>query len=129
LARLWLLLMMTTWFLVLALVMVRHTKVSTYMIETKKVNVFFSILYLINFCYNTATTHDHEVFNFHADNSSCHGFEEVLACYQKVVPNLSLSGNYDLSLSCFSFCTHIALYAAFASYRLKYVHCFSESKQ
>ncbi|KAK2407673.1 E3 ubiquitin-protein ligase RGLG4 [Trifolium repens] len=44
------------------------------------------------FGFGDATTHDHEVFNFHADNSSCHGFEEVLACYQKVVPNLSLSG-------------------------------------
>ncbi|CAJ2657092.1 unnamed protein product [Trifolium pratense] len=44
------------------------------------------------FGFGDATTHDHEVFNFHADNTSCHGFEEVLACYQKVVPNLSLSG-------------------------------------
>ncbi|XP_058747273.1 E3 ubiquitin-protein ligase RGLG4-like [Vicia villosa] len=44
------------------------------------------------FGFGDATTHDHEVFSFHADNSACHGFEEVLACYQKIVPNLSLSG-------------------------------------
>lgn len=42
--------------------------------------------------FGDATTHDSEVFSFHADDSSCHGFEEVLACYQKIVPNLSLSG-------------------------------------
>ncbi|KAK7294968.1 hypothetical protein RJT34_17869 [Clitoria ternatea] len=40
----------------------------------------------------TATTHDQEVFSFHSDHSPCHGFEEVLACYQKIVPNLKLSG-------------------------------------
>ncbi|KAJ1442441.1 Zinc finger, RING/FYVE/PHD-type [Sesbania bispinosa] len=44
------------------------------------------------FGFGDATTHDHEVFSFHTDNSSCHGFEEVLACYQKIVPNLRLSG-------------------------------------
>ncbi|KAK7313811.1 hypothetical protein VNO77_39013 [Canavalia gladiata] len=44
------------------------------------------------FGFGDATTHDHEVFSFHSDNSSCHGFEEVLACYQKIVPNLRLSG-------------------------------------
>jgi len=69
--------------------------------ESNKVNILFSIIiyYICSiFCYYTATTHDSEVFSFHADDSSCHGFEEVLACYQKIVPNLSLSGNYDLSL-------------------------------
>ncbi|KAL0363075.1 UNVERIFIED_CONTAM: E3 ubiquitin-protein ligase RGLG4 [Sesamum calycinum] len=40
----------------------------------------------------TATTHDQEVFSFHSDHSSCHGFEEVLACYRRIVPNLRLSG-------------------------------------
>ncbi|XP_057730161.1 E3 ubiquitin-protein ligase RGLG4-like isoform X2 [Arachis stenosperma] len=40
----------------------------------------------------TATTHDQEVFSFHSDHTPCHGFEEVLACYQKIVPNLKLSG-------------------------------------
>jgi len=40
----------------------------------------------------TATTHDQEVFSFHSDHSPCHGFEEVLACYKKIVPNLRLSG-------------------------------------
>ncbi|KEH38215.1 copine protein [Medicago truncatula] len=40
----------------------------------------------------TATTHDQGVFSFHSDHSPCHGFEEVLAFYKKVVPNLKLSG-------------------------------------
>ncbi|GFS36633.1 Ca(2)-dependent phospholipid-binding protein (copine) family [Actinidia rufa] len=40
----------------------------------------------------TATTHDQEVFSFHNDHSPCHGFEEVLADYKKIVPNLRLSG-------------------------------------
>ncbi|KAJ6899981.1 hypothetical protein NC652_026200 [Populus alba x Populus x berolinensis] len=40
----------------------------------------------------TATTHDQEVFSFHSDHSPCNGFEEVLACYKKIVPNLRLSG-------------------------------------
>ncbi|XP_061358471.1 E3 ubiquitin-protein ligase RGLG4-like [Gastrolobium bilobum] len=44
------------------------------------------------FGFGDATTHDHEVFSFHSDHSSCHGFEEVLSCYQKIVPNLRLSG-------------------------------------
>ncbi|RLM62099.1 E3 ubiquitin-protein ligase RGLG2 [Panicum miliaceum] len=39
-----------------------------------------------------ATTHDYNVFSFHHDNSPCHGFEEVLACYRKIVPHLRLSG-------------------------------------
>ncbi|KAF8411304.1 hypothetical protein HHK36_003851 [Tetracentron sinense] len=40
----------------------------------------------------TVTTHDQEVFSFHTDHSPCHGFEEVLACYKQIVPNLRLSG-------------------------------------
>ncbi|KAK7324001.1 hypothetical protein VNO77_27506 [Canavalia gladiata] len=44
------------------------------------------------FGFGDATTHDQEVFSFHNDHSPCHGFEEVLACYQKIVPNLKLSG-------------------------------------
>ncbi|XP_048229201.1 E3 ubiquitin-protein ligase RGLG4 isoform X2 [Ricinus communis] len=40
----------------------------------------------------TATTHDYEVFSFHSDHTPCHGFEEVLACYKKIVPSLKLSG-------------------------------------
>ncbi|KAL4320102.1 hypothetical protein GQ457_18G010890 [Hibiscus cannabinus] len=43
-------------------------------------------------CLGFATTHDSEVFSFHTDHSSCHGFEEVLDCYKKIVPNLRLSG-------------------------------------
>ncbi|XP_039691226.1 E3 ubiquitin-protein ligase RGLG4 isoform X4 [Medicago truncatula] len=44
------------------------------------------------FGFGDATTHDKEVFSFHSDHSPCHGFEEVLACYKNVVPNLKLSG-------------------------------------
>ena len=32
------------------------------------------------------------MFSFHPDNSPCHGFEEVLACYRKIVTHLRLSG-------------------------------------
>ncbi|MQL68268.1 hypothetical protein Taro_000544 [Colocasia esculenta] len=38
------------------------------------------------------TTHDQGVFSFHSDHSPCHGFEEVLSCYKKIVPHLKLSG-------------------------------------
>ncbi|KAF5728144.1 E3 ubiquitin-protein ligase RGLG2 isoform X1 [Tripterygium wilfordii] len=44
------------------------------------------------FGFGDATTHDQEVFSFHSDHSSCHGFEEVLSCYKNIVPNLRLSG-------------------------------------
>ncbi|XWS10470.1 hypothetical protein CRYUN_Cryun39dG0082500 [Craigia yunnanensis] len=44
------------------------------------------------FGFGDATTHDTEVFSFHNDHSSCNGFEEVLACYKKIVPNLRLAG-------------------------------------
>ncbi|XP_047073673.1 E3 ubiquitin-protein ligase RGLG4-like isoform X1 [Lolium rigidum] len=44
------------------------------------------------FGFGDATTHDYNVFSFHQDNSPCHGFEEVLACYRNVVPHLRLSG-------------------------------------
>ncbi|KAJ4705742.1 E3 ubiquitin-protein ligase RGLG2 [Melia azedarach] len=44
------------------------------------------------FGFGDATTHDQEVFSFHSDHSPCHGFEEVLACYRKIVPNLRLAG-------------------------------------
>ncbi|KAL3578907.1 hypothetical protein D5086_020411, partial [Populus alba] len=44
------------------------------------------------FGFGDATTHDQEVFSFHSDHSPCNGFEEVLACYKKIVPNLRLSG-------------------------------------
>ncbi|KAH0451502.1 hypothetical protein IEQ34_018801 [Dendrobium chrysotoxum] len=44
------------------------------------------------FGFGDATTHDREVFSFHGDHSPCHGFEEVLECYRKIVPNLKLSG-------------------------------------
>ncbi|PQM34584.1 E3 ubiquitin-protein ligase RGLG2 [Prunus yedoensis var. nudiflora] len=44
------------------------------------------------FGFGDATTHDQEVFSFHTDHSPCHGFEEVLACYKRIVPSLRLSG-------------------------------------
>ncbi|KAL5568776.1 hypothetical protein UlMin_025351 [Ulmus minor] len=44
------------------------------------------------FGFGDATTHDKEVFSFHTDHTPCHGFEEVLSCYKKIVPNLRLSG-------------------------------------
>ncbi|KAG0522385.1 hypothetical protein BDA96_07G032500 [Sorghum bicolor] len=44
------------------------------------------------FGFGDATTHDNNVFSFHRDNTPCHGFEEVLACYRTVVPHLRLSG-------------------------------------
>lgn len=44
------------------------------------------------FGFGDATTHDQEVFSFHTDHSPCHGFEEVLSCYKRIVPSLRLSG-------------------------------------
>ncbi|KAH9646147.1 RING-type domain-containing protein [Citrus sinensis] len=44
------------------------------------------------FGFGDATTHDQEVFSFHDDHTPCHGFEEVLACYRNIVPNLRLAG-------------------------------------
>lgn len=44
------------------------------------------------FGFGDATTHDDAVFSFHSDHSPCNGFEEVLSCYRKIVPNLRLSG-------------------------------------
>ncbi|KAK6947184.1 hypothetical protein RJ641_000657 [Dillenia turbinata] len=45
-----------------------------------------------SFGFGDATTHDQEVLSFHSDHSPCHGFDEVLACYRQIVPNLRLSG-------------------------------------
>ncbi|XP_024962280.1 E3 ubiquitin-protein ligase RGLG4 [Cynara cardunculus var. scolymus] len=44
------------------------------------------------FGFGDATTHDQEVFSFHDDASPCHGFEEVLTCYKRVVANVQLAG-------------------------------------
>jgi hypothetical protein len=56
-----------------------------------------------------ATTHDYNVFSFHPDNSPCHGFEEVLACYRKIVPHLKLSGDDERELDAFVYinCAHL----------------------
>lgn len=54
-----------------------------------------------------ATTHDEEVFSFHHDQSPCHGFEEVLNCYRRIVPNLRLSGRLisSIYICMFRFCS------------------------
>ncbi|KAL8228024.1 hypothetical protein R6Q57_015608 [Mikania cordata] len=44
------------------------------------------------FGFGDATTHDQDVFSFHDDGSPCHGFEEVLTCYKKIVTNVQLAG-------------------------------------
>ncbi|KAL5746659.1 hypothetical protein ACOSP7_027805 [Xanthoceras sorbifolium] len=44
------------------------------------------------FGFGDATTRDQEVFSFHSDHTPCNGFEEVLACYRNIVPNLRLAG-------------------------------------
>ncbi|XP_076895439.1 E3 ubiquitin-protein ligase RGLG4-like [Bidens hawaiensis] len=44
------------------------------------------------FGFGDATTNDQEVFSFHDDGSPCHGFEEVLSCYKRVVANVQLAG-------------------------------------
>nr|XP_023913893.1 E3 ubiquitin-protein ligase RGLG5-like isoform X2 [Quercus suber]POF08807.1 proline-rich receptor-like protein kinase perk15 [Quercus suber] len=44
------------------------------------------------FGFGDATTQDQRVFSFHSDHSPCRGFEEVLSCYKKIVPNLKLAG-------------------------------------
>ncbi|KAJ0257863.1 hypothetical protein HA466_0086580 [Hirschfeldia incana] len=45
-------------------------------------------------CYGfgDATTHDQDVFSFLPNDTFCNGFEEVLARYREIVPQLSLSG-------------------------------------
>ncbi|OIW00481.1 hypothetical protein TanjilG_05831 [Lupinus angustifolius] len=44
------------------------------------------------FGFGDASTHDKNVFSFHPDHHSCHGFEEALARYREIVPRLKLSG-------------------------------------
>ncbi|KAJ4916663.1 Copine (Calcium-dependent phospholipid-binding protein) family [Raphanus sativus] len=45
-------------------------------------------------CYGfgDATTHDQDVFSFLPDDTFCNGFEEVLARYKEIVPQLRLAG-------------------------------------
>ncbi|KAK9098312.1 hypothetical protein Syun_025357 [Stephania yunnanensis] len=40
----------------------------------------------------TASTHDQYVFSFYSDKRPCNGFEEALARYKEIVPQLRLSG-------------------------------------
>ncbi|KAK4755114.1 hypothetical protein SAY87_008871 [Trapa incisa] len=44
------------------------------------------------FGFGDATTHDRDVFSFYPDNRSCNGFEEVLARYRELVPQVKLAG-------------------------------------
>lgn len=39
-----------------------------------------------------ATTHDQSVFSFYRDNQPCDGFEQALARYRELVPQLNLAG-------------------------------------
>ncbi|CAN7094093.1 unnamed protein product [Brassica rapa subsp. narinosa] len=45
-------------------------------------------------CYGfgDATTHDQDVFSFFPDDAFCNGFEQVLARYREIVPQLCLAG-------------------------------------
>ncbi|CAN8236431.1 unnamed protein product [Cochlearia groenlandica] len=45
-------------------------------------------------CYGfgDASTHDQDVFSFNPDDRFCNGFEEVLARYKEIVPQLKLAG-------------------------------------
>jgi hypothetical protein len=100
LETLWLPLMKTTWFPVLALVMV--SPVPGTWILTMSFPVLLLMVQLSNWFFflsiHIATTRYQEVFSFHSDHSPCHGFEEVLACYKKIVPNLRLSGLFFVYL-------------------------------
>ncbi|KAK4759700.1 hypothetical protein SAY87_022831 [Trapa incisa] len=44
------------------------------------------------FGFGDATTHDRNVFSFCPDNRPCSGFEEVLARYRELVPQVNLAG-------------------------------------
>ncbi|XP_031479450.1 E3 ubiquitin-protein ligase RGLG2-like [Nymphaea colorata] len=44
------------------------------------------------FGFGDARTHDQEVFSFFPDERPCNGFEEVLARYREIVPQLRLAG-------------------------------------
>ncbi|KAK9104300.1 hypothetical protein Scep_021144 [Stephania cephalantha] len=44
------------------------------------------------FGFGDASTHDQDVFSFYSDQRPCNGFEEALARYREIVPQLRLSG-------------------------------------
>ncbi|XP_043706402.1 E3 ubiquitin-protein ligase RGLG2-like isoform X2 [Telopea speciosissima] len=44
------------------------------------------------FGFGDASTHDQDVFSFYPDERPCDGFEEALARYKEIVPNLRLAG-------------------------------------
>jgi hypothetical protein len=94
-----LLLMKTTWFPVLALVMVSPVP-GTWILTMsfQFCSLWFNCWIDFFLFVHIATTHDQEVFSFHGDHSPCHGFEEVLTCYKKIVPNLRLAGLFFVYL-------------------------------
>lgn len=51
-----------------------------------KNDCLFSVYYL------SASTHDQDVFSFYSEERLCNGFEEVLARYREIVPQLKLAG-------------------------------------
>ncbi|AES72142.1 E3 ubiquitin-protein ligase RGLG5 isoform X2 [Medicago truncatula] len=44
------------------------------------------------FGFGDASTHDQDVFSFYSEERLCNGFEEVLARYREIVPQLKLAG-------------------------------------
>lgn len=67
----------------------------------------------------TATTHDQEVFSFHSDHSPCYGFEEVLAIYKNIVPNLRLSGKLHCLFYIISF---LQVFLGKLKLKLSFIH-------
>ena len=72
------------------------------MSSSLKLNIWISFSHFLKWSLDLfsviATTHDQEVFSFHSDHTPCHGFEEVLSCYKKIVPSLRLAGWFYLPL-------------------------------
>lgn len=69
--------------------------------------IFCDFCFLFDMCFlisSVASTHDQYVFSFYPDNRSCHGFEEVLARYRKIVPHLKLAGSSILIIHAIFFC-------------------------
>lgn len=77
---------------------------SFHLIISNYISSIYSLLFVI-----IVTTHDQEVFSFQSDNLPCHGFEEVLACYRKIVPVLRMSGWFLLSFKSSNFVAHLYL--------------------
>lgn len=59
--------------------------------------MFINWLIKICFCLFAASTHDQDVFSFYPEGRFCNGFEEVLARYREIVPQLKLAGLFSFS--------------------------------